>query len=648
MNPYRAPLAPAQAWVLATAAILTKRDDRRLDLLGGATRPSGTWTAFFLLMKSWGVETARDANDRVEWLLSEGHRGSYEARGAGPAQAFVGWDACRAAHVAGWAYVAYLLDKPTAWKHMLRAAELLRGAYRSWPEIGQSYVRGLDVWSDGDRSLVDPTAQAVAWLSSDPSSPWLTLPWAMDLAGATVPPDPQVAEVRVGAGGHAPTIADGVRMAGPDGRVIVSAGHYREHVKPEHAIEIIADGPVVLESAGEPCVRVESERTVVLRGLSLRAGLTPKGNTLNAVHAVRGFPRLESCDVSATNDGVQLRDWALAHVFDSRIQGCGSVGLHALGGHFVVVRSEIAQSAKDGVRLKAKGPSTIESSRIRGNGGAGVAAQDDVAVTIRDVEIAGNGGPAEIVGAGEAELTIEDTKIAEGRGGGVFFQDASRGSLEDVSISGCALAALDCGSTSFIQAENVKLAGNKSSGVLVRPNGRLLMVNADLDASQEGHVWVMAGARAALTQCRVAGGKTGLWVQGGGMAYAYRTTFEQQQGIAVDAQPSARIVLSKCRVAGAAGDGVSAAPGADVRLAFAEIGTTGGAGVRAHDGAVVRIEDSVLEGARGGDLVGRPALVVASKIAGQLGGQPGAGAPEERRKAEDEAFDQAVGEIAQG
>lgn len=648
MNPYAQPLSPAQQWIIATGAILNQRDGRRLDVLGGALRPSGTWKAFFLLMKSWGVESTRDANERIEWLLSEGHRGQYEARGAGPAQAFVGWDACRAAHVAGWAYVAYLLDKPTAWQWMQRAAELLRGAYQSWPEIGQSYVRGLHVWSDGDAEMVDPTAQAVAWLSSHPSSPWLALPWQMDLSGATPPPDPAVQEVRVGQGGHAHTISDGVRMAGPDGRVYVASGTYREEVKPEHSVEIIADGPVVLESAGEPCVRVVEERTVVLRGLTLRAGLSPKGNALNAVHAVRGFPRLESCDVAATNDGVQLRDWALCHVFDSRIQGCGSVGLNALGGHFVVLRSEIAQSAKDGIRLKAKGPSTIESSRIVGNGGAGISVQDDVGATVRDVDLAGNGGPAEIVAIGNAELTVERTRISEGRGGGVFFQETSSGRLLEVSVTGCALAALDVGTSSFIAVDKLELARNKTSGVLVRPNGRLLLEGSNLDASQEGHVWIMSGARAALTQCRIAGGKTGLWVQGGGTAHVYRTSFEGQQGTAIDAQQGSRVVLAKCRVSGASGDGVVAGPGADVRLAFVEVGPVQGAGVRALDGSIVRIEDTVLEGASQGDLVGRPASVVASKIAGQLGGDAGQGTSEERRKNEDQLFDDVVGWVVEG
>jgi nitrous oxidase accessory protein NosD len=645
--PYAQPLAPAQHWVLATAAILNKRDDRRLDVLGGAPRPVGSWKAFFLLMKSWGVETATDALDRLTWLCDEGHRGSYEARGAGPAQAFVGWDACRAAHVAGWAYVAYLLDKPTAWKWMLRASEMLRGAYRSWAEVGQSYVRGLDVWSDGDREMVDPTAQAVAWLSSDPSSPWVALPWGMDLSAATVPPDPWAQEVRVGPHGPARTIGDGVRMAGPGGRVIVSAGQYRETVQPEHPVEIVADGQVLLEGAGEPCVRVTDERTVVLRGLTLRADRTPKGNTLNAVHSVRGFPRLESCDVSATNDGVQLRDWAICHVVDSRIHGCGQMGLNALGGHFVVVRTEIAQAAKDAVRLKAKGPSTLEQCRIVGAGEAGIAVHDDVAATVRDVELVGCGAPAAIVGAGSSSLTLERVKVTEGRGGGVFFQDTSGGSLEDVTVTGTTLAALDVGTSEVVVVDDLKLARNQSSGILVRAQGRLLLQGSNLDASQEGHVWIMTGGRAAFTKCRVAGGKLGLWVQGGATAHVHRTVFEGQLGPGVDAQQGARVMLSKCKVIGAGGDGVVAGPGSSVRLSFSEVGPVEGAGVRALDGADVSIEDSVLEGARGGDLVGR-GRVVASKVAGQLGGEPGRGTPEERRKSEDALYEDAAGWVANG
>jgi len=650
VNPYpqQPPqLHPAQLWVIATGVILHKRDDKRLDILGGEPRPSGAREAFFHLMRGWGVLTPSEANERIEWLLEKGHRVGWEAQGVGPAAAFMGWDAVRAATVAGWAYRAYLIDKQTAWQFHLKVAELLRATYRTWAEVGQSYVHGLNVWSDGDSEIVAPTAAAVGWLTSHPASPWVQLPWETDLSAATLPPDPPAYEVRVGPGGHAPTISDGIRMAGPNGRVIVASGTYREQINPEHSVEVIAEGPVTLESAFKPCVRAAEQRTVVVRGFTLRATQTETGESLNAVHCVNGFARLEQCDISATNDGVQLRDWAIAHVFDSRIQGCGKYGVGTIAGRCVILRTEISQCGKDGVMLKNKGPNRIEGGKLHGNGGAGAYVADGVDCTIRGVEISGNTGPAEIVGIGESELTIEDVKISNGRSGGIFFQDSAQGSLGGVSISGCALAALDIGTTSFINGEDVALVDNKSSGVLVRANGRLLLVRSTLTNNVEGHLWIMNGGRAALAECHVAGGKTGLWVQGGAMAYAYRTAFEGQTGTALDAQPGGRLVASKCKVTGAGGDAIVANAGADVRLVFAEVGGAGGAGLRALDGAAVRVEDSILEGSRGGDLVGR-AEVIASRISGQAGGSPGVGAPEERRKAADQAFDDALSAIVSG
>jgi hypothetical protein len=647
MDDHHPPLNPAQEWVLATAALLNQRDGKRLDLMGGALRPSGTWQAFFNLMQGWGVQSGRDALERCEWLIEKGYRGAYEAEGKGPAQAFVGWDACRAANVAGWAYAAYLIDRPTAWQWQLKAAAMLQRAYSSWAEVGQSYVRALHHWSDGDEEVVGPTAHAAARLSSDPSSPWVRLPFAMDLSQASVPPEPFVREVHVGPAGHARTIGDGVRMAGPDGRVIVAPGHYRENVEPEHPVEIVAAGQVVLESAGEPCVRVVEERTVVLRGLTLRAALTPKGDTLNAVHVVRAFARLEGCDVAASNDGVQQREWSACHVFDSRVQGCGSIGLNSLGGFLVVLRSEIAQSAKEGIKLAAKGPSTVEDSRIHANGGAAVLVEENVELTARAIELLGNGAPAQLVASGNAHVTVEGAKIVEGRGGGVMFQDTAHGSLEDVAVSGTALAAVDLATAAFVSIEELTLDANHSSGVIVRPNGRLLLVGSKLDRSKEGHVWIMSGAQAAIANCHIGGGKLGVWVQGGATAYVYRTVVEQQEAAAIDAQQGARVVVSKCRIAGAGGDGVIAAPGSSVDIAFAEIGGAGGAGVRAVDGASVRLADSVVEGCRSGDVVGR-VDVAGSKISGQLAGATPPGAPEARRAAADEAFDRAVSSIAEG
>ena len=134
-----------------------------------------------MLRNGWQVRTGEDAARTVSWLLRGGHRAEYEKAGLGTAKSFAGWDAQRVANVAGWAYAAYLVDLETAWAWHRQAGALVRESFTSWAEFGASYLAGLATWSEGDRQVLDPSEQAMAWLLGDPTSPWLTLPFDLEL-----------------------------------------------------------------------------------------------------------------------------------------------------------------------------------------------------------------------------------------------------------------------------------------------------------------------------------------------------------------------------------------------------------------------------------------------------------------------------------
>lgn len=615
-----------QRWWMAVGAPLAKRNGRRLDRLGGDGRPTVSWEASSVLRKGWSVRTGQDAARSVTWLLEAGHRAEFERSGLGSARSFAGWDAERVANVAGWAYAAYLVDLETAWDWHRRAVALVRESFASWAEFGQSYVAGLRTWSRGDASVVAPSEQAVAWLLSDPTSPWVTLPF--DLPFDDVPPPDLTPNEVVVSEGEAVTIADAIRLAGPDGRVILPAGSYREHVAPEHAVEIVARGEVVLESAGLPCVRIEGTRGVLLRGLTLRSQHTADGKSLNTVRVNRGYARIEGCDIAASHDGVQVATWGAAHVVDSSIHDCGSVGLNLLGGQLIAEDCSIRGGKKSGVELGGEAGGLIERCTIERNAGAGVLAHGKVDATVLASSFSTNGGSSSVVGAGASRLSIDDVTITGSLTGGVFFQESASGVVSHSRIEGCALAALDVGSSELVEGHGLQIAGNASSGVIIRNGARLLLTRSALDDSAQGHVWVMADAFLALAECRIARGALALWVQGGGEALVHDCHFEDQAGAAIDAQPQAQVRLGLCRIEGPETDGILVGEGAAVEVASTRVTRTGGAGLRVSAGGRASLDTVTFEGCAAGDVIGDSTIVASS------------GTDDERAERAAAAFDQ--------
>jgi len=92
----------------------------------------------YILGNGWSVFTPGDALASLDWLAKSGHRASYAAAHGTSVEAFHGWDFARMANVAGWAYVAYLIDRETAWTWMRRAAAGAKAAFGSFAELGQS------------------------------------------------------------------------------------------------------------------------------------------------------------------------------------------------------------------------------------------------------------------------------------------------------------------------------------------------------------------------------------------------------------------------------------------------------------------------------------------------------------------------------
>jgi hypothetical protein len=595
-------LTGPQRWLISVGAPLNKRNGRRLDRLGGDGRPTISWEASAVLRNGWQVRTSEDVVRTVSWLLGGGHRAEYEQAGLGTAREFAGWDAQRVANVAGWAYAAYLVDLESAWAWHRQAGALVRESFTSWADYGASYLAGLASWCEGEREVLDPSEQAMAWLLNDPSSPWLTLPFDLDL-GDTPAPDLAPIEVVVGQA-NTPTIADAIQLAGPDGRVLVPAGTYREVIAPTHGIEIVAQGEVTVESAHVPCVRIEKMVGARLHGITLRSQLTADGKSLNAVHVNRGYVRMEACDVAASHDGVRVVTWGSAHVVDSTFHDCGSNGLNLVSGQLIAERCTVQRSAQNGIELQGEAGALVDECSIEDSGAASVLAHGKVRATLRRSSFTRNAGSASVVGIGSSDLVIDEVSIAGSQSGGIFFQETASAAISRTRITGCKLAALDVATTEPIQADEITATGNASAGVLVRNRAKLLLRGSQLEDSAEGHVWVLDTGILAMADCRLARGALGLWVQEGGAAVVHASRFEHHTGIAVDVQPRSNVELSFVHIEHAGGDGALVGEGASLRMSASTVNGAGGAGVRVDTTGSAVLESVTLTGCAGGEVVG--------------------------------------------
>lgn len=206
-------------WALATCGVLTESNRGQHDLLGACQKTeTNAAQQKRLLEQWWGDENRRDLLDSLKWVRNEGHRKGFEKLGArvcslSPEQlralseqtkddpearnqikivlqhyralgdkGLKGWDYSRYVALCGWGYVAGYLSEKEAWDRIMPVARLLQKTFDSWEELGQNYLIGRAYWSLAQtRKSGDRYRRAVEQLCSRPNSPWVKLPWDLDL-----------------------------------------------------------------------------------------------------------------------------------------------------------------------------------------------------------------------------------------------------------------------------------------------------------------------------------------------------------------------------------------------------------------------------------------------------------------------------------
>jgi hypothetical protein len=578
-----------QRWLLAMSALLTERNGDDHGRFGGAARPVGSGKAAYILSTAWGVYTESDAGRTLQWLADEGHRVDYAQQAETSPEAFLGWDFGRLANVAGWSYLAYLLDRETAWSWLQRAARVVQPAFRSFAEFQQSYLRGLEAWSGGrDNKSYEGGQAAVDAMAARPDSP-LHVTWAVDAASAP-PLDDTPATVRVAAGG---SIAEAIAQAGQGGRVVLAPGVYAEGIASPHAVEIVAerDGEVSIEPRdGRNALRVNRGGSVFLRGLRLRGNPAPDESTRNAVHVSSGFAHLERCDIQACHHGVALADDGDVHLFRCVVHDCAKSGVNAENGNPILFSTRIERVGANGIaRAAGKQAAVLEDVDVSETREAGIAAAGEVVVRRTRVRTA---GPYGLVATGS--VTAADSTFEGGAVSAVAVANDGQLEMTGCTVGGSAQANVDVGKgTAMLRKTSVR--GVAQFGVIVRAGSSAKLVEVEAVDHTEGNVFVLQGGTVIGDRCVFRGASVGVWTQGGGGRFA-RCTIEGARDAGVQLAGVAPIVFHDCVVRGCSSGGVALEAGASGRFSRCTVERCAGPGFELAAGSRVVLEDCVSVG----------------------------------------------------
>ncbi|MEN6450776.1 MAG: DUF1266 domain-containing protein [Thermoguttaceae bacterium] len=222
-----APTEQQKRWALATFGVITEAYHRRHDLLGGVEPSPANRKAAHdeLLRGAWQLETKQQVLDWVKRSEQGGHRQWFDKLAEDVAKAspeelaelrtdaridaktaarvelvakyrkklrnksLAGWDFARDVGLCGRAYVAGYLTEAEAWQQIMPAARAMQATFDSWADLGENYLIGREFWfgDDHDQQLMKA---AYRRLRSDASSPWVKIPWRLDLTPPKAKPTP--------------------------------------------------------------------------------------------------------------------------------------------------------------------------------------------------------------------------------------------------------------------------------------------------------------------------------------------------------------------------------------------------------------------------------------------------------------------------
>jgi parallel beta-helix repeat protein len=342
--------------------------------------------------------------------------------------------------------------------------------------------------------------------------------------------------VSANGGGDFVSIAEAIRNAAPDSRLLIRPGVYRESLVVDKNLEIIGDGgaveEIIIAGVNSSPLQMQAEKAVV-RNLTLRGIGAKTGKAFFAVDVRHGTSILENCDISSDS--------------------LSCVAIHGVNANPTIKNCRIHDGADSGVYFFDNARGQIEDCDIFRNRNVGAAITDG------------------------ANPTIKNCRIYEGNNGGVVaWQNGAAGLIEDCKIFNQRLANVGISEYANPTFRRCEITGSDDAGVFVQQNGYGKLEECDVYSNADAEVAIATGGNPVLRGCTIHGGSAS----------------------GVSLRDKGRGLLENCDVYDNVKAGVSVRGESVVAVRGCNINRNGKVAVSVKEGSAASVEDSDLRGNR--------------------------------------------------
>ena len=300
-------------------------------------------------------------------------------------------------------------------------------------------------------------------------------------------------------GGDTLTIADALARARDDAVITVGPGTYRESLRLERPVHLVADEgamPVVAPQSG-PCALVTS-LTGSIVGLTWQAAPPATEGAAACVVLAGGGITLEGNQIAGEGVGLAIRDGADPVVRGNRLEGVGLVV--TAGGRGTITGNSIVDAAGSSLVVRGGADPSLSDNVIEGGGG--VVFAEGAAGSLVGNRLLATDATAIRVTTGARPRVIGNT-IEDAREAGIFVYDGGGGRFEDNTIAGSGLSGMVIAGSGRPELVANRIRGNAEHGVLVVEGGSALVEGNEITANRGHGIALGAGSEVELADNRL-------------------------------------------------------------------------------------------------------------------------------------------------
>jgi F-box protein 11 len=313
-----------------------------------------------------------------------------------------------------------------------------------------------------------------------------------------------------------PTLADAIKVAEPETRILVRPGLYRESIVMNKPIEIVGDGDkkeIVIEASGQSAILFKTSQGRIAN-LTLRQ---TGGGEWFGVDISQGKLELEDCDISSQSLAcVAIHGGASPHLCRNLIHDGKSSGIVVFeGATGTLEHNEIFGNECAGVEIKEGGNPVLRVNRIHDGRSSGVLVHKGGAGRLEGNEIYTNAQAGVVIKEGGAPW-LHCNVIHCGKDGGVFVSAGGAGTLEDNDIFGntCAGVAISEGGNPTLRRNRVR--DGRAVGVYVYKNGLGTLEDNEIFDNAQAGVETSEGGNPTVRHNLISRNRHGIRINEGG------------------------------------------------------------------------------------------------------------------------------------